>query len=124
MVGETTDGVRLIPVTRTNSRSADTMRPDASERRADFLKELPCRNSSNFAHYQADAVSKCSHKKAAVYLPTNDQADSPDQQSECYLFNASQAADHYVSRPIISHNNGKDEHSAALSASTVGQEVA
>lgn len=49
---------------------------------ADFLKELPSRNRNNFAHYQADAANKCSHKRATVYLPTNDQADCPDQQGE------------------------------------------
>ena len=49
---------------------------------AHFLRELPCRDRSNFAQYQADAAGKASHKKAAVYLPTSDQADSPEQQGQ------------------------------------------
>jgi DET1- and DDB1-associated protein 1 len=49
----------------------------------ELLKQLPCRNRNNFAHFQADAANKISHKKAAVYLPTNDEADCPNQQGEC-----------------------------------------
>lgn len=47
-----------------------------------FLKELPSRNQNNFSHYQVDSGPKSSLKKAAVYLPTSDEADSPDQQGE------------------------------------------
>lgn len=53
---------------------------------AQFLKELPCRNRSNFSHYQVDSGPKSSHKKASAYLPTVDQADSPDQQGEDLVF--------------------------------------
>ncbi|XP_013783846.1 DET1- and DDB1-associated protein 1-like [Limulus polyphemus] len=39
---------------------------------AEFLKELPSHNESNFSRFQADTSSKTTVKRPAVYLPTKD----------------------------------------------------
>ncbi|XP_013772367.1 DET1- and DDB1-associated protein 1-like [Limulus polyphemus] len=39
---------------------------------AEFLKELPSHNESNFTKFQADTTSKTTVKRPAVYLPTKD----------------------------------------------------
>ncbi|XP_076355627.1 DET1- and DDB1-associated protein 1-like isoform X2 [Tachypleus tridentatus] len=70
---------------------------------AEFLKELPSHNESNFSRFQADTSSKTTVKRPAVYLPTKDHP--AEQINLCY-----------------SNNNREDEHSSKIFTPTMGQE--